>query len=137
MGSTITPVDTLKGRYPTLTLKQSIALMESLRLCWSEDVLVISCSDKFLRLSLQLLSRSAYTNLHAVSYHFCCFEFGFYIHSSIYECMYRMHMHKLLMQFIWHALDTQIGCLLVLLLAKGMVCTQTLLLAQIGLPLQI
>lgn len=40
-----------------LTLKQSITLLESLRTCWKEDVLVLSCSDKFLRLSLQLLSR--------------------------------------------------------------------------------
>ncbi|KAI3885291.1 hypothetical protein MKW98_002683 [Papaver atlanticum] len=40
-----------------LTLKQSIALLESLRSCWREDVLIISSSDKFLRLSLQLFSR--------------------------------------------------------------------------------
>lgn len=40
-----------------LTLKQSVTLLESLRSCWREDILVISCSDKFLRLSLQLLSR--------------------------------------------------------------------------------
>lgn len=45
------------GKIPALTLKQSITLLESLRACWSEDVLVLSCSDKFLRLSLQLLSR--------------------------------------------------------------------------------
>lgn len=38
-------------------LKQSSALLESLRCCWREDVLVISCADKFLRLSLQLISR--------------------------------------------------------------------------------
>ncbi|XP_012079858.1 conserved oligomeric Golgi complex subunit 2 isoform X1 [Jatropha curcas] len=40
-----------------LALKQSITLMESLRACWREDVLILSCSDKFLRLSLQLLAR--------------------------------------------------------------------------------
>ncbi|XWS30632.1 hypothetical protein CRYUN_Cryun23aG0002200 [Craigia yunnanensis] len=40
-----------------LTLKQSVTLLESLRSCWNEEVLVLSCSDKFLRLSLQLLSR--------------------------------------------------------------------------------
>ncbi|KAF9603021.1 hypothetical protein IFM89_033648 [Coptis chinensis] len=40
-----------------LTLRQSNTLLESLRSCWREDVLVFSCSDKFLRLSLQLLSR--------------------------------------------------------------------------------
>ncbi|KAI3919573.1 hypothetical protein MKX01_018396 [Papaver californicum] len=46
-----------QGYPPDLTLKQSIALLESLRSCWREDVLIISSSDKFLRLSLQLLSR--------------------------------------------------------------------------------
>lgn len=40
-----------------LTLRQSVTLLESLRSCWNEEVLVLSCSDKFLRLSLQLLSR--------------------------------------------------------------------------------
>ncbi|KAE8123920.1 hypothetical protein FH972_018837 [Carpinus fangiana] len=40
-----------------LTLKQSVTLLESLRSCWREDILVLSCTDKFLRLSLQLLSR--------------------------------------------------------------------------------
>lgn len=40
-------------------LKQSISLLECLRSCWREDVLVLSCSDKFLRLTLQLLSRLA------------------------------------------------------------------------------
>ncbi|ONK71964.1 uncharacterized protein A4U43_C04F14250 [Asparagus officinalis] len=57
MASTITRVDNKQGKFSKLTLKQSIALLDSLRSCWSEDVLVISCSDKFLRLSLQLLSR--------------------------------------------------------------------------------
>ncbi|KAG1330906.1 conserved oligomeric Golgi complex subunit 2 [Cocos nucifera] len=46
-----------QGKHQKLTLKQSITLMESLRSCWSDDVLVLSYSDKFLRLSLQLLSR--------------------------------------------------------------------------------
>ncbi|OAY80434.1 Conserved oligomeric Golgi complex subunit 2 [Ananas comosus] len=41
----------------TLMLKQSGKLMESLRLCWSDDILVFSHCDKFLRLSLQLISR--------------------------------------------------------------------------------
>lgn len=45
------------GKFPALILKQSVTLLESLRSCWGEDVLVLSCSDKFLRLSLQLLSR--------------------------------------------------------------------------------
>lgn len=42
----------------SLVLKQSISLMDCLRSCWSDDVLLLSCSDKFLRLFLQLLSRS-------------------------------------------------------------------------------
>uniref|UniRef100_A0A0D9W1D8 Conserved oligomeric Golgi complex subunit 2 n=1 Tax=Leersia perrieri TaxID=77586 RepID=A0A0D9W1D8_9ORYZ len=41
----------------TLLLKQSIKLLESLQACWSDDVLVFSHCDKFLRLSLQLISR--------------------------------------------------------------------------------
>ncbi|XP_077213964.1 oligomeric golgi complex subunit-like protein [Tasmannia lanceolata] len=40
-----------------LTLQQSVTLLESLKSCWKEGVLLFSCSDKFLRLSLQLLSR--------------------------------------------------------------------------------
>ncbi|KAL5750742.1 hypothetical protein ACOSP7_025345 [Xanthoceras sorbifolium] len=46
-----------EGKSPVLTLKQSATLLECLRSCWREDVFVLSCSDKFLRLSLQLLSR--------------------------------------------------------------------------------
>lgn len=42
----------------SLVLKQSISLMDCLRSCWRDDVLLVSCSDKFLRLFLQLLSRS-------------------------------------------------------------------------------
>ncbi|KAL6537358.1 Conserved oligomeric Golgi complex subunit 2 [Orobanche minor] len=45
------------GEASELTLKQSVSLLACLRTCWSEDVLVISCSDKFLKLSLQLISR--------------------------------------------------------------------------------
>lgn len=40
-----------------LTLKQSVTLLECLRSCWREDVLVLSHADRFLKLSLQLLSR--------------------------------------------------------------------------------
>lgn len=40
-------------------LRQSVSLLECLRSCWRDDVLVLSCSDKFLRLTLQLLSRLA------------------------------------------------------------------------------
>lgn len=42
-----------------LVLSQTISLLECLRSCWRDDVLVLSCSDKFLRLTLQLLSRLA------------------------------------------------------------------------------
>lgn len=42
-----------------LVLSQSISLLECMRSCWRDDVLVLSCSDKFLRLTLQLLSRLA------------------------------------------------------------------------------
>ncbi|GAU44978.1 hypothetical protein TSUD_184790 [Trifolium subterraneum] len=58
--SSLVPIQSLdpgEANYQDLTLKQSVTLLESLRLCWREDVLVLSCSDKFLRLSLQLLSR--------------------------------------------------------------------------------
>ncbi|XP_061342217.1 conserved oligomeric Golgi complex subunit 2 isoform X3 [Gastrolobium bilobum] len=58
--SSLAPVqnsDPGEANYQDLTLKQSFTLLESLRSCWKEDVLVLSCSDKFLRLSLQLLSR--------------------------------------------------------------------------------
>lgn len=47
-----------KGNSQHLTLNQSATLLECLVSCWREDVLVLSCSDKFLRLSLQLISRS-------------------------------------------------------------------------------
>lgn len=47
-----------QGNSRDLTLKQSVTLLNSLESCWREDVLVLSCADKFLRLSLQLLSRS-------------------------------------------------------------------------------
>uniref|UniRef100_A0A1J3DP33 Conserved oligomeric Golgi complex subunit 2 n=1 Tax=Noccaea caerulescens TaxID=107243 RepID=A0A1J3DP33_NOCCA len=40
-----------------LMLRQSATLLESLRSCWKEDVLVFSAADKFLRLTLQLISR--------------------------------------------------------------------------------
>ncbi|KAK9278492.1 hypothetical protein L1049_028058 [Liquidambar formosana] len=58
--ASIVPVHNLhpgEGNSQDLTLKQSITLLESLRSCWREDVLVVSSSDKFLRLTLQLLSR--------------------------------------------------------------------------------
>ncbi|KAL0843278.1 hypothetical protein Bca101_016523 [Brassica carinata] len=49
--------DSDKKSSPTLMLRQSVTLLESLRSCWKEDVLVFSAADKFLRLALQLLSR--------------------------------------------------------------------------------
>uniref|UniRef100_A0A0A8XTM7 COG complex component COG2 C-terminal domain-containing protein n=1 Tax=Arundo donax TaxID=35708 RepID=A0A0A8XTM7_ARUDO len=56
---TISPVGIQEnqGKPKTLLLKQSIKLLESLQSCWSDEVLVFSHSDKFLRLSLQLISR--------------------------------------------------------------------------------
>jgi conserved oligomeric Golgi complex subunit 2 len=59
--SSLVPVQNLdpgEANYQDLKLKQSVSLLESLGLCWREDILALSCSDKFLRLSLQLLSRS-------------------------------------------------------------------------------
>ncbi|KAJ4838487.1 Conserved oligomeric Golgi complex subunit 2 [Turnera subulata] len=56
--TSLVPVQTSgHGSPEDLTLKQSVSLLESLRSCWREDVLILSCADKFLRLSLQLLSR--------------------------------------------------------------------------------
>ncbi|KAJ0261152.1 hypothetical protein HA466_0043250 [Hirschfeldia incana] len=49
--------DSDKWSPPSLMLEQSVSLLESLRSCWKEDVLVFSAADKFLRLALQLLSR--------------------------------------------------------------------------------
>ncbi|KAK9066414.1 hypothetical protein SSX86_013736 [Deinandra increscens subsp. villosa] len=58
VGSGLTPIQ--KSNFEQgLTLKQSLTLLECLRSCWKEDVLVISFSDKFLRLTLQLISRYA------------------------------------------------------------------------------
>ncbi|KAJ0047691.1 hypothetical protein Pint_15688 [Pistacia integerrima] len=59
-GASLAPVQNShsdQGKSCVLTLKQSVTLLESLRSCWREDVFLLSCSDKFLRLSLQLLSR--------------------------------------------------------------------------------
>ncbi|XP_062213020.1 conserved oligomeric Golgi complex subunit 2-like isoform X1 [Phragmites australis] len=57
--ATISPVGMQEnqGKPKALLLKQSIKLLESLQSCWSDEVLVFSHSDKFLRLSLQLISR--------------------------------------------------------------------------------
>ncbi|KAJ9568385.1 hypothetical protein OSB04_004351 [Centaurea solstitialis] len=62
VGSGLTAIqksDSEQGSSQSITLKQSHTLMECLRSCWREDVLVISISDKFLRLTLQLVSRYA------------------------------------------------------------------------------
>ncbi|PHU08809.1 hypothetical protein BC332_20669 [Capsicum chinense] len=53
----LVPVASDKRKPQDLILKQSVSLLECLRSCWRDDVLVLSCSDKFLRLSLQLISR--------------------------------------------------------------------------------
>ncbi|XP_071710874.1 conserved oligomeric Golgi complex subunit 2-like [Rutidosis leptorrhynchoides] len=58
VGSGLIPVQNSDSDYG-VTLKQSLTLLECLRSCWREDVLVISISDKFLRLTLQLISRYA------------------------------------------------------------------------------
>ncbi|EEF51806.1 conserved oligomeric Golgi complex subunit 2 [Ricinus communis] len=58
--TSLVPVENLHSgqtNLQDLTLKQSATLLESLKSCWREDVLILSCSDKFLRLSLQLLAR--------------------------------------------------------------------------------
>ncbi|CAL9030799.1 unnamed protein product [Prunus brigantina] len=60
VAASLVPVDNVhsdQGSSPDLTLKQSVTLLECLESCWREDVAVLSCADKFLRLSLQLLSR--------------------------------------------------------------------------------
>ncbi|KAG2243465.1 hypothetical protein Bca52824_094685 [Brassica carinata] len=49
--------DSDKRSSPVLMLGQSVTLLESLRSCWKEDILVFSAADNFLRLALQLLSR--------------------------------------------------------------------------------
>ncbi|KAH7858795.1 hypothetical protein Vadar_028170 [Vaccinium darrowii] len=46
-----------KENSQNLTINQSATLLECLMSCWRVDILVLSCSDKFLRLSLQLISR--------------------------------------------------------------------------------
>ncbi|KAF3542839.1 hypothetical protein DY000_02000775 [Brassica cretica] len=48
--------DSDKRSSPVLMLGQSVTLLESLRSCWKEDILVFSAADNFLRLALQLLS---------------------------------------------------------------------------------
>lgn len=57
--ATISPIGMREdqAKPKTLLLTQSIKLLESLQSCWSDDVLILSHSDKFLRLSLQLISR--------------------------------------------------------------------------------
>ncbi|CAN4077129.1 unnamed protein product [Withania somnifera] len=50
-------VDSDERKPQDLILKQSASLLECLVSCWRDDVFVVSCSDKFLRLSLQLMSR--------------------------------------------------------------------------------
>ncbi|GKE98538.1 conserved oligomeric Golgi complex subunit 2, partial [Tanacetum coccineum] len=56
VGSKLTPIQKSDSEHG-LTLKQSLTLLECLKSCWREDVLLISISDKFLRLTLQLISR--------------------------------------------------------------------------------
>ncbi|KAJ8538774.1 hypothetical protein K7X08_030070 [Anisodus acutangulus] len=53
----LVPVGSDERKPQDLILKQTTSLLECLRSCWRDDVLVLSCSDKFLRLSLQLIAR--------------------------------------------------------------------------------
>jgi len=55
--NTISPAGMNEAQGKPLLLKQSLKLLESLQTCWSDEVLVFSHCDKFLRLSLQLISR--------------------------------------------------------------------------------
>ncbi|KAL5684351.1 hypothetical protein ACJX0J_010736, partial [Zea mays] len=55
--NTFSPTGLNEAQQKPLLLKQSIKLLESLDSCWSDEVLVFSHCDKFLRLSLQLISR--------------------------------------------------------------------------------
>ncbi|KAI6682729.1 hypothetical protein NL676_028642 [Syzygium grande] len=57
MTTSLVPLQNLSPDEGSLTLKQSVTLLDSLKACWRDDVLILSCSDKFLRLSLQLISR--------------------------------------------------------------------------------
>ncbi|GMQ09744.1 hypothetical protein CsSME_00053011 [Camellia sinensis var. sinensis] len=59
-GASLVPIQTShseRRNSQDLTLKPSVTLLECLKSCWREDVVVLSFSDKFFRLSLQLLSR--------------------------------------------------------------------------------
>lgn len=86
------------GNSQDLILKQSVTLLESLRSCWREDVFILSCSERFLRLSLQLLSRWVCTGswmvcvLRCISTLFCWQRIHTWLH--ICEC----------------TIDTQTGC---------------------------
>ncbi|PWZ54144.1 Conserved oligomeric Golgi complex subunit 2 [Zea mays] len=55
--NTFSPTGSNEAQQKPLLLKQSIKLLESLDSCWGDEVLVFSHCDKFLRLSLQLISR--------------------------------------------------------------------------------
>ncbi|GLJ13953.1 hypothetical protein SUGI_0223070 [Cryptomeria japonica] len=58
--SSIIPLDNSQNHQDgvlNLTVKQSIVLLECLHRCWRDDVYIASIADKFLRLTLQLLSR--------------------------------------------------------------------------------
>uniref|UniRef100_A0A0D3BQS1 Protein kinase domain-containing protein n=1 Tax=Brassica oleracea var. oleracea TaxID=109376 RepID=A0A0D3BQS1_BRAOL len=60
-----------KQSFPNLMLRQSATLLESLRSCWKEDVLVFSTADKFLRLTLQLLSRFVKFDIVSITCRYC------------------------------------------------------------------
>lgn len=84
----------------SLVLKQSISLMDCLRSCWRDDVLLLSCSDKFLRLFLQLLSRSVYSIV------------------LLKRCIMMSRTNIFAGNATFYCADTPIGCQLDLVLGK-------------------
>ncbi|CAH2066420.1 unnamed protein product [Thlaspi arvense] len=59
--------DSDKKSSPNLIIRQSVTLLECLRSCWKEDILVFCAADKFLRLTFQHLSRYCNWVLSAVN----------------------------------------------------------------------
>lgn len=68
-------------------LRQSATLLESLCSCWKEDVLVFSAADKFLRLTLQLLSRFVKFD-YKIIYNFFFFCFSSQLVNVLITCRY-------------------------------------------------
>jgi hypothetical protein len=81
--NTFSPTGLNEAQGKPLLLKQSIKLLESLDSCWSDEVLVFSHCDKFLRLSLQLISRYNYCKRYIFS--FCFHDL---VNNYILLCMF-------------------------------------------------